>query len=150
VSPYELMILLKQCQDIATAGWTVTAVLPEQPGDAHVAYTVGLTGVGAPELVLTGLRPDLAHAILGDLAQRALAGQRWPHRHRIDDLLLGHPAVIVVGTANEQIVPATACAIYGPGTVALQQIVWPDPADRFPWDPGYQYPSHTQPMLTTT
>ena len=53
-------------------------------------------------------------------------------------------------TPTEQIVPGTASAIYGRGNVRLQQIVWPDPADRFPWDPGYQYPPHTQPLLTTS
>jgi hypothetical protein len=150
MSPYELLLLLQQCDDIATAGWTVTAVLPDEPDEAHVAYTVGLTGIGAPELVITGLRPDLAHALLGDLAERAIGGQRWTHRQRLDDLLLGHPAVIIDGTPTEQIVPGTACAIYGPDHVRLQQIVWPDPADRFPWDRGYQYAAHTQPLLTTT
>jgi hypothetical protein len=144
------MVLLQQCQDIAATGWTVTAVLPDHDGEAHVAYTVGLTGIGAPELVITGLRPELAHAILGDLAQRALAGQRWTHRQQLDDLLLGHPAVIIDGTPTGQIVPGTAYAMYGRNNVRLQQIVWPDPADRFPWGPGYQYPAHTQPLLTTT
>ena len=31
--------------------------------------------------------------------------------------------------------------------VRLQQVVWPDPHGRFPWDPGYQYPPQAQPLL---
>ena len=40
-----------------------------------------------------------------------------------------------------------AVSRYGADQVRLQQVVWPDPHGRFPWDPGYQYPPQAQPLL---
>lgn len=142
-------MLRQQQHHIDTYGWAVTAVLPtdEAPGTGF-AYTVGLTGHGHPELVIAGLDPVLACVLLNDLAQRVHNGaERFTAGQRISDLLVGHDAVIIEGPATEELHPGTAYARYGRGRVTLQQIVWPDPRGRYPWNPGYAYPPHVQPLL---
>jgi hypothetical protein len=140
-------LLIHQSLAIAAVGWAVTAVLPE-PGEAPYAYTVGLTELGAPELVITGLPHDIAHALLNDAADRVHEhGARWCHRQRIHDLLSGLDAVIIDGAAHELIHPGTAYARYGQQRVRLQQIVWPDPRGRFPWEDGHAHPAAIQPLL---
>jgi Domain of unknown function (DUF4262) len=143
-----LALLAKQDRDITAVGWAVTGVLPH--GDeAPYAYTIGLTALTAPELVITGLHHDIAHALLNDMAARAHHdGERWRHHDRVADLLAGFDAAVINGTANDLITPGTANARYGAQRVRLQQIVWPDPDSRFPWDAGYRYPPTTQPLLT--
>jgi hypothetical protein len=131
-------------------GWAVTAVLPtpDHPGTTPFAYTIGLTGHDRPELVIAGLNPVIAHALLGDLAGRVVHhAARFTHGQRITDLIDGYDAIIVDGPITEQLYPGTAIGRYGTDQVRLQQIVWPDPHARFPWDPGYQYPPQAQPLL---
>ncbi|TDB84086.1 DUF4262 domain-containing protein [Micromonospora fluostatini] len=138
-----------QQQHIDRFGWAVTAVLPfTGETDTHIAYTVGLTEHDVPELVIAGLEPHIAHALLNDLARRVHDhAHRLTHGQQIDDLLLGYPAVIVEGPATEALHPGAAHARYGADRVRLQQIVWPDRQGRFPWDDGYEYPGYVQPLL---
>ncbi len=93
-------ILAQQDLAIAVVGWAITAVVPDAD-EAAYAYTVGLTEVDAPELVITGLHHTVAHALLNDAAQRVHDhGHRWRHQQRISDLLAGYDAVIIDGTAH--------------------------------------------------
>ncbi|BCL14684.1 DUF4262 domain-containing protein [Micromonospora sagamiensis] len=140
----------RQQEHIDTIGWAVTAVVPD-PGetDSPFAYTVGLTERDLPELVIAGLDPLIAHELLNDMARRVYSGaQSLTHGQRVDDLLVGYDAVIVEGPATEALHPGAAYARYGNDRVYLQQIVWPDKHGRFPWDYGYAYPAHVQPLLT--
>ncbi|GGL92985.1 DUF4262 domain-containing protein [Micromonospora yangpuensis] len=146
-SPDEILDI--QRRHITETGWAVTAVLPA-PGttDSPFAYTVGLTERHLPELVIAGLDPRIAQILLNDLAGRVHTGAaRLTHGHRVDDLIVGYPAVIVEGPATEALWPGTAYARYGRDRVHLQQIVWPDRHGRFPWHDGYEYPGHVQPLL---
>ena len=142
-------LLRNQDNIIDRVGWAVTAVLPtpEDPGTPF-AYTAGLTSHSHPELVIAGLHPLIAQALLGDLADRVVHhGARLRHGQRITDLIDGYDAVIVDGPVTEELYPGTAIGRYGADQVRLQQVVWPDPHTRFPWDPGYQYPPQAQPLL---
>jgi Domain of unknown function (DUF4262) len=141
--------LRRQDQLIDLYGWAVTAVAPtpDDPGTPF-AYTVGLTEHDRPELVIAGLDPAIAQALLGDLADRVVHhAARFTHGQRITDLIAGYDAVIVDGPVSDELYPGTAIGRYGADRVRLQQIVWPDPHARFPWDPGYQYPPQAQPLL---
>jgi hypothetical protein len=57
---------------IALHGWAFQSVLA--PDGIPMAYTVGLTDVGEPELVVRGLPQADAHDILDELAHRPLRG----------------------------------------------------------------------------
>jgi len=142
-------LLRRQDEIIDRVGWAVTMVMPtdDDPG-APFAYTVGLTSWGQPELVIAGLDPVISQALLNDLARRVYdQAARFTHGQRIGDLLEGYDAVIVDGPATDALYPGTAYARYGTDRVRLQQVVWPDPQGRFPWDAGYQYPPQVQPLL---
>jgi hypothetical protein len=43
--------------------------------------------------------------------------------------------------------PGAAYARYGTDRVRLQQVVWPDRAGRFPWEPGYEHDPQVQPVI---
>ncbi len=142
-------LLRNQDDIIDRVGWAVTAVLPtpEDPG-APFAYTVGLTAHGHPELIIAGLDPLIAQALLNDLAGRVYdTAARFTHGQRVSDLLAGYDAAILDGPSTEDLQPGTAYARYGRDRVRLQQIVWPDKDARFPWDSGYAYPPHVQPLI---
>ena len=142
-------LMRRQQHLIDTYGWAVTAVFPtdDAPG-VPFAYTVGLTAHGYPEFVIAGLHPEVAHTLLNDIAKRVYdRAQRFTAGQRISDLLVGYDAVIVEGPATEELHPGAAFARYGKDKVTLQQVVWPDPQGRYPWDPGYPYGSHVQPVL---
>jgi hypothetical protein len=140
-------LLRRQDEQINRVGWAVTMVMPtvDEPGTPF-AYTVGLTAHGSPELVIAGLPPDITHALLNDLAHRVLdSTARFSHGQRIADLLSGYDAVIVDGPATEPLYPGTAYKRYGTDRVRLQQVVWPDPQDRYPWDAGYAHDRTSSP-----
>ncbi|WP_028193320.1 DUF4262 domain-containing protein [Salinispora pacifica] len=130
-------------------GWAVTAVLPDLgESGSTFAYTVGLTEHDLPELVIAGLDPLTAQELLNDMAARVSSrAERFTHGQRVADLLAGYDAIIVEGPATDALHPGAAHARYGKDRVRLQQIVWPDTHSRFPWDDGYEYPAHVQPLL---
>ncbi|ROO62990.1 uncharacterized protein DUF4262 [Micromonospora sp. Llam0] len=142
-------ILRNQQQQIDKFGWAVTAVLPDNDGDGGpFAYTVGLTRHGYPELVIAGLDPYIAHAILNTAAGRVYdRAERFTHGQHVSDLIADYDTVIVSGPATDALHPGTAFALYGSHRVRLQQIVWPNRHGRFPWDDGYGYPTWVQPLL---
>ncbi|MGI5214847.1 DUF4262 domain-containing protein [Plantactinospora sp. CA-290183] len=144
-----------QDQNIDRLGWAVifalTYVFPH-PGDtaptAPFAYTVGLTAHEFPELVITALDAPPSHVLLNDLATRVWdRNERFTHGTRITDLIAGYDAIIVDGEATSIIIPRAANARYGADQVKLQQVVWPDPQGRFPWDLGYGYDQERQPLI---
>jgi hypothetical protein len=139
----------RQTELIRTRGWAVTIVLPtEDPQGTPFAYTVGLTALGRPELIIAGIDPEISAELLDDLAQRVYdQAPRFTHGQRISDLLAGYDAVIVEGPATEALHPGAAFARYGRDHVTLQQVVWPDPDGRFPWEPGYTIRPQAQPTL---
>jgi len=142
-------VLRRQQEHIDKVGWSVMAVLPtdDDPGSPY-AYTVGLTAHAYPELVIAGLPPHIAHALLNDLASRVYdRAERFHHGQHIPDLISGYDAVIVDGPATEALHPGAAFAFYGPDRVRLQQIVWPDPAGRYPWNTDYSLDADVQPLI---
>jgi hypothetical protein len=112
------------------------------------SYAVGLTARIAPEFVITGLPPGIAQHLLNDMAERVFHGAvPVAHGTRVSDLIAGFDAIIVDGTATEQVVAGVAVACYGVEQVRLQQIVWPDPHGRLPWDTDYSFTADTQPLI---
>lgn len=141
----------RQDDIIDTVGWAVTAVLPTADDPATTcpfAYTVGLTAHDYPELVIAGLDPVTAQALLNDLASRVYdRAERFTHGQHIHDLIAGYDAVIVDGPPTPRLWPGTAIGRYGADRVRLQQIVWPDPDGHFPWQDGYAYAADIQPVI---
>lgn len=112
-----------------------------EPGcDAHdegppFTYTVGLTAMGHPELLVHGLRASASAPLLNHLGDRIAAGQSFHHMQALP--CEGTDAQI----AFVRVLDTSDLVVVGqvyPEVDALQ-VVWQDWGKRFPWDPGYNH-----------
>ncbi|WP_103348454.1 DUF4262 domain-containing protein [Amycolatopsis sp. CA-128772] len=130
-------------EGVADRGWLVQAV--EGTGlYPPWAYTVGLSGYGLPELVVTGLPVLPAAGLLNGMAAHALCASPPSPGERIP--LPGGPLVEVVPLAEPSVHLVFANALYGPEIRALQ-LVHADAQGRFPWSPDYRDGRGGQPVL---
>ena len=106
------------------------------------AYTIGLFGMGHPELLIIGVPPDIAVGVLNVLGTRIRGGENlvpgrlltfaeWAHRIVPEDV--PNPGDIVFGANRHYRRPPEA-------SVPVLQLSYDDTAGRFPWEPGYAAP----------
>jgi hypothetical protein len=117
-------------------GWAVQGVHggAESP---PFAYTVGLTNFDRhPELVIFGVPQDTAAAILNELSGRVRAGERFTAGQRLEGLVETDSPMVLLAVADPASHLAVARRLLGEELTALQ-VVWPDPAGRFPWEPAH-------------
>lgn len=127
---------------IAAHGWFVQGVEKDRwrPG---FAYTVGLTRVGHPELLVTGmdhraavhLLNDIAHHLVWHAAPGPVAGDR--------QLLAYGMAIEVADVAEPTVHLVMARELYGTDIRAVQ-LVYADDRGRWPWEVGFR---GNQPVL---
>lgn len=116
-------------------GWTVIGVFPTGPTDGPpFSYTVGLTDRGLPELAIYGLEPRAAGGVLNVVARLAIDAGEFARGQRLDGLLAGGLPLAVI-EMNDTTDMTGVRALYG-AVLAAQQIVWPDPDGRMPWENG--------------
>lgn len=127
---------------VAPAGCDHPGCADEARGGPPFAYTIGLFGLGHPELLLLGVPPGIAARIFNDLGERIRAGadlvpgelitfDRW--EHRIIPEQVPNPGDIVYGANRHYRRP-------GKYSVPVLQLSYDDMAGRFPWEPGYAAP----------
>jgi hypothetical protein len=118
-------------ETIARRGYEVVNVF----GDAEIggySYTVGLTDRGLPELIMVGFQTSLMQGLLRDSVPKA-------DNLRDGDVLTG-VATVPLGLRR---IPQEAAdrfllmahTHYGRSVEAIQLVI-PDAAGRFPWQPG--------------
>lgn len=107
------------------------------------AYTVGLFGLGHPELLVFGLEPDTAMRLLNALGDRIrgeeetlLPGQlltfdEWDHR--VIPEVVPNPGEIVFSANRFYQRPSEF-------SVPVLQLSYDDLSGRFPWETGYSHP----------
>ncbi len=137
--------LVKLLEMIEQYGWAVQYVMAgDQPGDVEFAYTVGLTTLGHPEVVIQGLPPDSAKTYLNIVGRGVRDGSRFEPGLITTDLpgLPVRCAFIAVEDSSELVAIEQ---IYD--EVEAVQFVWPDSADHLPWEPGWRNPPGCQPLL---
>lgn len=132
-------------------GWALQYVFGDGEHDPPFCYTIGLHGLGHPELVVFGLDQQSAGSALNDLGDRIRGGAtlvegelvsfaEWPCRLHV--LALPNAAEILF-SANR---------FYGRADddpVAALQLVWDDRGGHFPWEPDYEPPGWLQPLPGT-
>ena len=125
-------------------------------GDAEwpeFTYSVGLyRSFGLPEVIILGLRGELAHWILNELAARAREGFRYEAGDVVDGLLEGFP-VTFRPVPPEHVEPHFGWArwFYDGGDFPTLQLVFPTTAGIWPWDAGASASFlAAQPVLETT
>ena len=112
------------------------------PGDPDFGYTVGLFGLGHPELLILGAGQDTTFGVLNELHDRVRAGADlvpgqlltfapWPHRIIVETL--SNPGEIVFEANRFYQWPDEF-------SVPVFQLSYDDIAGRFPWESGYAAP----------
>ena len=128
---------------IATFGWAVRNVADSDPAKC-LSYTVGLTAHGHPEVVMTGLPPDVGHAflnIVGDIVVRE--GGQFIAGEETTELADGPPMPVLAVQDKRDLTAVEAIC----GDVPALQIVWTDSRGHLPWEPDYANPPGSQPLL---
>jgi Domain of unknown function (DUF4262) len=120
--------------------WAVQAVLGDGPAHPPFAYTVGLTALDHPELIVSGLDYIAAGHLLNELAERVTAGEQLQDGDWLPDLA-GLPRVALVelsGRASQKfLVFANAYYEYvRHRPVRALQVVWSDGSGAMPWEPA--------------
>ncbi|MDG3010745.1 DUF4262 domain-containing protein [Rhodococcus sp. D2-41] len=122
----------------------VESAVDERGISPAFAYTVGLTAIDQPELIMTGRDAELSALVLNQLSGQVLdgavlqAGDRWSVG-RLDVYL-----VDVHGCCVDWL--AMAQRIYGRGRVRAMQTVWADGQGQLPWE-GSECSMIVQPVL---
>jgi hypothetical protein len=123
----------------------------DAPDEPRFGYTIGLFGLGHPELVVVGLSPDNTHALLQRVAalvadgRDLVAGELLTFPDRPDGLVveeLPNPGEVLLGANRFYERPADY-------SVPAYQLAWAHRDGLFPWDPGYGCGPECQPRPGT-
>jgi hypothetical protein len=139
-------------QVIRAHRWAVQYVgRGDQPDEPAFGYTIGLFGLGHPELVVVGLGMDGTHGILNRVAgmvgdgRNLVAGELlsfadWEGRLVVEEL--PNPGEVLLG-ANRFYERPPEFSVPG------LQLTWCHPDGLFPWDEGYGCGPDCQPRPGT-
>ena len=128
----------KALADVSEFGLHVVLVLPE--GDTPGwAYSVGLFhNFSHPEVVVFGLRREVAHHLLNHLADEIRAGNRFEPGGEYPDLLEGVRCTFrEVSSIWNYPFLGWADWFYEGGEYPVLQCIWPDREQRYPWSDGF-------------
>lgn len=123
-------------------GWAVRHVGGTEH-EAPFSYTVGLSTLGLPEIVTTGLPFESSHEFLNMVAQETRDGLAVTHGTRSTRFTdSGDIAFIRVEDTR-----GLTAVHHRYGEVVALQLIWPDSTGAYPWDVGYRNPPEAQPLL---
>ena len=108
------------------------------------SYTVGLTGLDRPELVITGLSKERAANVLMAVAEQVLDAGAPPAGARVR--LPGNRPGEIVRIAEPSVHLGIAADLFGERVTALQ-LVYADVRSRWPWDKNFRGGRAGQPVL---
>lgn len=139
-------------QMIRAHRWAVQYVAAgEEPGEPSFGYTIGLFGLGHPELVVVGSGCDNTHGTLNRVAGMVADGRdlvvgemlQWPDwAGRLVVEHLPNPGEVVLGANRFYERPAEY-------SVPAYQLTWNHADGLFPWDDGYACGPECQPRPGT-
>ncbi|TFV52698.1 DUF4262 domain-containing protein [Blastococcus sp. TF02A-35] len=120
------------------------------PGEPPFGYTVGLFGVGHPELVVVGVDQERACALLDAVAELVLGGRDLVPGELVDLDELSRLAVETLPNPGEVLFSANRF-YQRPDefSVPAYQLTWAHADGSFPWEPGYPCPPDCQPRPGT-
>lgn len=111
----------------------------EADGDSGpaFAYTVGLGHrAGHPELLMSGLEPDLMHRALNGLARRVVEGRRLAPGDVVEGVLSAAPVALAPASAYALDEVVTWSGWFHRRPPEALVVVWPTTSGVFPWQPG--------------
>jgi hypothetical protein len=116
-------------------GWFNTRVFD---GDPAFSYTTGFLLQGSPEFVIFSMKSEIAHDVFWDLFRDAQKGVRRTTGIRHDDIFGNLPAYLFsIADRYQAEYLGWSRWFYGKEVVPTLQILWPDRAGIFPWEPGF-------------
>ena len=133
--------------DIATTGRSIICIGGD--GSVPYAYTIGCAKDNTrSELLIFGLRDDVASAFLNEIDSRRCGGETF-----VDEAPIHEVSVLPLALKRISKEAASAFALLafdyykaGPITPAFDQVVLSDPKGLLPWQPGHVF-SPGQPLL---
>jgi hypothetical protein len=123
----------------------------DEADEPEFGYTVGLFGLGHPELVVVGLDHDMSHGLLSRVARMVVDGRNLVPGEVIQDED-GQDILAVEVLPNPGEILYSANRFYerpDEYSVPAFQLTWPDAAGTFPWDPRCTYERDRQPRPGT-
>ena len=124
-------------------GWAVQGIEAGKNTPAW-GYTVGLSGRGLPELVVTGLKPARLMTLLNDLAAHATHAEGPKPGSQVQ--LRNGPLLEFVELSEPSAHLFTAVRMFGPQIRAIQA-VHADDRGQWPWSRGFRGGRGGQPVL---
>jgi hypothetical protein len=130
---------------IAKYGWAVRNVMPDDESDeVGFSYTVGLTALGHPEVIVLGMPWKSAHEFLNLIGDEVRRGARYQPGTVTGAFTDEDSPVVFIQVAETDRLTAVG-QIYG--RVDAVQMIWPDSTGRLPWQEGYRNGPAVQPLL---
>ena len=133
-------------------GWLRTSVLEDDSGPGF-SYTTGFfVSNRQPELIIFGMKHEIAHDIFWDLYREGKANRSLPAAMRTNAVFANLPAyVFSVAKRFYSDYLGWSRWFYGGDAFPCLQIVWPDREGVFPWEDGFNTDLYDlQPDLTET
>jgi hypothetical protein len=131
---------------MAEHGWAVRSVMagPDDGDDVEFAYTVGLTALGHPEVIILGMPAEHAQTYLNLIGEEVQGGSRFEHGTVTGEFTDDDAPVVFIRAEDTDRLTAVA-EVYG--RIDALQMIWPDSSGHLPWQEGYNNPPETQPLL---
>lgn len=126
---------------IEDPGWMVMGI-PD--ADPCFCYTIGLLkSFNHPEIIVFGLRLEIAHPLLNVVGFHIKAGKVYEPGKRYDDIAQRYDTQFVEVTfSNIQEYFGSLIGYYrfhnDATPIQALQLVWTDTQNRFPWDEGFE------------
>ncbi|MBD8088759.1 DUF4262 domain-containing protein [Pseudomonas fluorescens] len=122
-------------------GLAIQFVFPtkEHPGPSF-AYTIGMTDIGQPELLMFGLPHNLAGMVFNQIHAQIKAGSMTGEEDSIDELL-SVPLLVHSADDTQAAQYTVQCHQYYLGTdkkPVFKQLLWPDTNGVYPHQVGYE------------
>jgi hypothetical protein len=131
VDPSEKAVLA----DIDQYGWHGLWIREDDEGP-QFTYSIGFyRTLGAPEVIVIGIRPELAHSMLWEAYRRVRRGETLAPGRLYDGFLDEHPVTFVTVSDDARRQYFGFADWYYKGDFPAVQLVWPSATDgRWPWD----------------
>jgi len=131
IDPNEKAVLA----DIDTYGWHGLWIREDDQGP-QFSYSIGFyRTLGAPEVIVVGIRSELAHAMLWEAYRRLSRGETMTPGRFYDNFVDGHAVTFVPVSDDARHEYFGFAQWYYKSDFPALQLVWPSAADgRWPWD----------------
>jgi hypothetical protein len=139
----------KLLHDVKKHGWHVLLIEDDDEGPGF-GFTVGLYhSYGHPEIILFGLPVDLTHAVLNNIGTDVKNGATFLADQEYEGILEAYRCKFLeVDRQWYSAFLGYAMWFYRGDDFPALQCVWPDKAQRFPWEPEFYQPwNGKQPLL---